>query len=63
MNATMIDNNTGTPYDLFGDTLESLATQAKDLTDSGCDLGSARVLKDNGEIIGWVHGEGTWRYA
>ena len=63
MNATAIDNNTGTEYDLSGDTLEALATQAKELEDNGCDLRSIRVLQDNGEIVGWVHGDGTWRYA
>ncbi len=63
MNATAIDNNTGTEYNLLGDTLEALATQAKALADNGCELGSVRVLRDNGEIVGWVHGDGTWRYA
>mgnify|MGYP003436687654 FL=1 len=63
MNATAIDNNTGTEYNLSGDTLEALATQAKALADNGCDLDSVRVLQDNGEIVGWVHGDGTWRYA
>ena len=63
MNATAIDNNTGTEYNLSGATLEALATQAKALADNGCDLDSVRVLQDNGEIVGWVHGDGTWRYA
>ena len=63
LNTTAIDNNTGTSYDLFGNTLESLAAQAKEQTDNGCDLGSMRVLQENGEIVGWVHGDGTWRYA
>ena len=35
MNATAIDNNTGTEYNLSGDTLEALATQAKALADNG----------------------------
>ena len=63
MNATAIDNKTGTEDSRSGDTLGALATQAKALVDNGCELGSVRVLQDNGEIVGWVHGDGTWRYA
>lgn len=63
MNATAIDNNTGTEYELTGETLESLAAEAKALTDNGCEISTVKVYADNGERIGWLNGDGTWRYA
>lgn len=63
MTHTMTDQNTGTSYDLTGDTLQEIAEQAKALTENGCDLSGIKVCKDNGELVGFVRGDGTWRYA
>jgi hypothetical protein len=63
MTHTMIDENTGTPYDLTGETLQAIADQAKALTENGCDLSGGKIYKDNGELVGFVSGDGTWRYA
>lgn len=46
-----------------GDTLQEIADQAKALTDNGCALSGNKVCKDNGELVGFVRGDGTWRYA
>lgn len=63
MTHTMTDENTGTMYELTGDNLQSIADQAKALTDNGCDLSGNKVYKFNGELAGFVSGDGTWRYA
>ena len=47
---TMTDENTGTMYELTGDTLQEIADQAKALTDNGCALSGNKVCKDNGEL-------------
>lgn len=63
MTHTMTDENTGTMYELTGDTLQEIAEQAKALTENGCDLSGGKVYKANGEVVGFVSGDGTWRYA
>lgn len=63
MTTTMADENTGNKYELTGDTLQEIADQAKALTENGCDLSGNKVRKDNGELVGFVSGDGTWRYV
>ncbi len=63
MTHTMTDQNTGTSYDLTGDTLQEIAEQAKALTENRCDLSGCKVYKANGPVVRFVSGDGTWRYA
>lgn len=60
---TMTDNHTGVEHEFNGDSLQELASQAEAATAGGADLTRGVVRKDNGELVGWVHGDGQWRYA
>ena len=63
MHATMIDANTGHEHSFSGDNLEEIAAQARAESKAGAELARGEVRKQNGELIGWVHGDGNYRYA
>lgn len=63
LTVTMTDNHTGVEHEFNGDSLQELASQAEAATAGGADLTRGEVRKDNGELVGWVHGDGQWRYA
>ena len=49
----------GNTFDLFGDSLSELAEQCKERNANP----TGPVRLDNGEIVGWINGDGTWRYV
>lgn len=63
MHATMIDANTGHEHTFSGENLEEIAAQACAESEAGAALSRGEVRKGNGELIGWVHGDGEYRYA
>lgn len=63
MHATMIDGNTGHEHTFSGDNLEEIAAQARAESEAGAELSRGEVRKMNGELVGWVHGDGNYRYA
>lgn len=61
MHATMIDANTGHEHTFSGENLEEIAAQA--CAESDAALSRGEIRKQNGELIGWVYGDGNYRYA
>lgn len=49
----------GNTFELFGDSLSELSEQCKE---RGAEP-TGPVRLDNGEIVGWISGDGSWRHA